>query len=53
MYNFSIAKKMAAILASRFGVGYINYDGKSYFSTSCITSSTIGKVEKGKFKVMR
>ena len=53
MYNFRIAKEMAKVLASRFGVGYINYDGKSYFSTSCITSSTIGKIVKDKFIIMR
>ena len=52
-YNFRIAKEMAKALASRFGMGYVNYDGKNYYSTSCPTSSTIGKIEKGKFKVVK
>ena len=53
MYNFRIAKEMAKVLASRFGVGYVNYDGKNYYSTSCLTPSTIGKVVKGKFSIVR
>lgn len=53
MYNFRIAKEMAKALAARFGVGYVNYDGENYYSTSCPTPSTIGKMEKGKFKVMK
>lgn len=53
MYNFRIAKEMAKVLASRFGVGYVNYDGKNYYSTSYITPSTVGKVVKGKFSIMR
>ena len=53
MYNFRIAKEMAKVLASRFGAGYVNYDGKNYYSTSCPTPSTIGKVVKGKFSIMR
>ena len=52
-YNFRIAKEMAKALASRFGMGYVNYDGKNYYSTSCPTPSTIGKIEKGKFKVVK
>ena len=52
-YNFKVAKNMARALASRFGIGYINYDGKNYYSTSCPTSSTIGKIGKGKFKVVK
>lgn len=53
MYNFRIAKEMAKALADRFGVGYVNYDGKNYYSTSCPTPSTVGKVIRGKFSVMR
>ena len=52
-YNFRIAKEMAKALSARFGVGYVNYDGKNYYSTSCPTPSTIGKVEKGRFKVVK
>ena len=53
MYNFRIAKEMAKALAAHFGVGYVNYDGENYYSTSCPTPSTIGKVEKGRFKVVK
>lgn len=53
MYNFRIAKEMAKALAAHFGVGYINYDGRNYYSTSCPTPSTVGKMEKDKFKVMK
>ena len=53
MYNFRIAKEMAKALAARFGVGYVNYDGENYYSTSCLTPSTIGKVVKGKFSIVR
>ena len=52
-YNFKVAKDMARALASRFGIGYINYDGKNYYSTSCPIPSIIGKMEKGKFKVVK
>lgn len=54
-YNFKIAKDMAMALASRFGVGYINYsEGGGYYTTTCMTGRTIGSMSKaGKFSVCR
>ena len=52
--NFRIAKDMAMALASRFGVGYVNYADGGYYATSCSTSYTIGTMSKaGKFSVCR
>lgn len=52
-YNFKIAKDMAMTLASRFGVGYVNYsEGGGYYATTCMTARTIGSMSKaGKFSV--
>ena len=52
--NFRIAKDMAMVLASRFGVGYVNYTNGGYYATSCSTSHTVGTMSKaGKFSVCR
>ena len=52
-YDFRIAKDMARTLASRFGVGFVNYvphDG--YYATTFQTANTIGTMTKaGKFSV--
>ena len=51
-YNFKIAKDMAMALASRFGVGYVNYSEGGYYATTCMTARTIGSMSKaGKFSV--
>lgn len=52
-YNFKIAKDMAMALASRFGVGYINYsESGGYYATTCMTCRTVGNMSKaGKFTV--
>lgn len=54
-YDFRLAKDMARTLASRFGIGYINYvEHDGYYATTFQTANTIGTMTKtGKFSVWR
>lgn len=52
--NFHVAKEMARALMTRFGVAYVNYSKESgYFSTTCMTPYTIGKIKDDKFSIIR
>lgn len=52
--NFKTAKIMAKSMAFRFGMAFINYDGKDYYVTSKSHNNTVGVVNKiGKFSLFQ